>query len=214
MTAASLQEARQAVVRDRVLAGVVTLLRAGEELTFAKVAAAAEVPERTVYRHFPTREALLTAVYDWANRQIGFDDGRATTAEQAVATVRRTFPAFDDLAPVVRELLLAPEGLAARLSANDERRRAAVAVVHHEAPGLDEATTRRLAAVVQLLSSASAWQALRDYWEFDGTEAAEVSVLAIELVLSAAATRSSGRRPTPPRPASTRAATTRKGAPR
>jgi AcrR family transcriptional regulator len=209
MSAASLQEARQAVVRDRVLDGVATLLRDGEELTFAKVAAAAGVPERTVYRHFPTREALLTAVFEWANRQIGQDEPRPTTGAQAVATVRRTFPVFDDLAPVVRELLLAPEGLAARLSANDERRRAAVAVVRHEAPDLDEVTTRRLAAVVQLLSSASAWQALHDYWQLDGAEAAETAALAIEMLLTAAG----GRRRRTSVPAPTRAAA-RKGTPR
>jgi AcrR family transcriptional regulator len=189
MSAVTLQQARQAVVRDRVLAGVAVLLRAGEELTFAKVAVAADVAERTVYRHFPTREALLTAVYEWANRQTGLEGRRPTTGEEAIALVRRSFPAFDELAPIVRSLLLAPEGLAARLSTNEQRRRAAVEVVRHEAPGLDERTTVRLAAVTQLLSSAAAWQALHDYWGFDGDEAAETSALAIELLLTAAGRR-------------------------
>lgn len=193
----SLAEARQAVVRDRVLDGVARLLADGHELTFAKVAAAAEVPERTVYRHFPTRQALLTAVYEWSNSQIGADERRATTAAAAMESVRRTFPAFDAMAPVIRELLHAPEGLAARLSANDDRQRAAIEVVRHEAPGLDAVTTRRVAAVVQLLSSAAAWQALRDYWDIDGAEAAEASALAIELVLAAASDPAS--RPLPNR---------------
>ena len=48
-----------AVVRDRVMEGVARLLAAGDNLTFAKVAAEAAVPERTVNRHFPTRETLL-----------------------------------------------------------------------------------------------------------------------------------------------------------
>nr|QQZ50822.1 helix-turn-helix transcriptional regulator [Phenylobacterium glaciei] len=32
-----------------------------EELSFAEIAAEAKVGERTVYRHFPTREALMGA---------------------------------------------------------------------------------------------------------------------------------------------------------
>ena len=60
MTAASLRgTCAAAIVRDRVMEGVARLLAAGDDLTFAKVAAEAAVPERTVYRHFPTREAFL-----------------------------------------------------------------------------------------------------------------------------------------------------------
>lgn len=201
MSAVSLQEAKQALVRDRVLDGVAKLLASGEELTFAKVAARAEVPERTVYRHFPTRAALLTAVYHWANRRIASDHPRPTTAAEAIEQVRRAFPAFDEMAPVIRELLLAPEGLAARLSDNEARRRAAVEVVRHAAPDVDSTTRRRLAAVIQLLTSAAAWQGLRDYWDLDGTEAAEASALAIELLLDAAADRqaAAGRTATPAR---------------
>ena len=116
MSSVPLQEARSALVRERVLEGVAELLAAGEELTFAKVAGAAGVPERTVYRHFATREALLTAVFHWANRRIEFEGDLPVDVEGASRLVRRVFPGFDELAPVIRELLIAPEGLAARLS--------------------------------------------------------------------------------------------------
>jgi AcrR family transcriptional regulator len=195
MRSGSLQDARAAVVRRRVLEGVAELLAAGDDLTFAKVATAAGVPERTVYRHFPTRQDLLTAVFDWANERIGFA-GVEPPADGAgaVELVRRAFPAFDELAPIIHELLIAPEGLPARLSGNDRRRRTALAVARHEAPGLDRTTTRRVAAVVQLLTAAATWQTLRDYWDMDGAEAAETSALAITLVLDGA--RAAARRTT------------------
>jgi AcrR family transcriptional regulator len=196
MPADTLQAARSALVRERVLDGVAELLAAGEELTFARVAKAAGVPERTVYRHFPTREGLLTAVYHWANQRIEFDGDLPVDVEGAVRLVRRVFAGFDEIAPVIRELLVAPEGLAARLSENDRRQQAATAIVRHEAPGLDRATTRRVAATVQLLTAAATWQTLRDYWDMDGTEAAETAALAIELVLGAA--RARGADPGPP----------------
>jgi AcrR family transcriptional regulator len=144
------------------------------------------VPERTVYRHFPTRQDLLTAVFHWANRRIGFDGVLPRDGADAVALVRQVFPGFDELAPIIRELLMAPEGLLARLSDIAQRREAALAVVGHEAPGLDPTSARRVAAVVQLLTTAAAWQTLRDYWGMDGTEAAETAATAIELLLDGA----------------------------
>ena len=112
MTAASLQDLRAAVVRDRVMEGVARLLAAGDDLTFAKVAAEAAVPERTVYRHHPTREALLAGVYAWANQRIGFEGQVPASSVEATALVRRVFPGFDEIAPVIRELLIAPDDAA------------------------------------------------------------------------------------------------------
>ena len=71
----------RAVVRDRVLAGVAELLAEGRDLTYANVAAASAVAERTVYRHFPARQDLMTAVVEWVNQRAGTQ--RATTGEDA-----------------------------------------------------------------------------------------------------------------------------------
>jgi AcrR family transcriptional regulator len=186
---ATLRDARSEVVRERVLEGVAALLEARDDLTFAKVAKAANVPERTVYRYFATREALLKAVFEWSNRRIGFDGKLPVDLASTVALVRRVFPGFDEIAPVIHELLIAPEGLIARRTNLDKRRRAAVDVVRREAPLLDRATTRRVAAIVQLLTAAATWQTLRDYWDMDGEEAGETAALAIELVMAGARAR-------------------------
>lgn len=188
-----LRDARSALVRERVLDGVATVLTDGQDLTFARVAVAAAVPERTVYRHFETREALLVAVFEWANRRVGFDGQLPTDADRAKRLVRQVFPGFDAIAPVVRELLAAPEGLLARLSNIVERRSAATALVRHEVPGLDRRSTRRVAAVVQLLTAAATWQSLRDYWDMDGSEASDTAALAIDLILDGARNRVANR---------------------
>jgi AcrR family transcriptional regulator len=190
MSAVPLREARQAVVRDRVLDGVADLLANGQDLTYAKVAEAADVPERTVYRYFPTRQDLMAAVVAWVNERTGTP--RGTTRDEAIELVRQLFPTLDEMAPVVREVLTAPEGLAARLDDNDERRAAALAVVDHEAPGLDRATAERVAAVVQLLTSATAWQSLHDYWDLDGAEAAESVAVALTFLLAGASASTTG----------------------
>ena len=190
MKTVSLSDERVELVRRRVLEGVAEVLGRGEALTFSAVAGAAGVPERTIYRHFPTREVLLAAVFVWVNQRLGLDGERPSDAAGLARQVRQMFPGLDSMAPVVRELLMTPEGQLARLAANPERKRAALAIVQHEAPGLERASARRLAAVLQLLTAASTWQALRDYWDMDGGEAAEASVLAVELLLEGARARS------------------------
>jgi AcrR family transcriptional regulator len=189
MKTVSLSEARSELVRQRALEAAAAVLGEAEPLTFAAVAARAGVPERTLYRHFPTREALLGALFEWANQRLAVEAERPTDAEGLARLVRKAFPGFDTLAPVVRELLSTPEGRLARLAANPTRQRAALAIVQSEAPGLDRAAARRVAAVLQLLSSAATWQVFRDYWGMDGAEAAEASVLASELILEGARSR-------------------------
>ena len=46
-----------------------------------------------------------------------------------------------------------------------------------------------MAAALQLLTSAAAWQTLHDYWDMDGEEAGETAALAIELLLAGARAR-------------------------
>ena len=84
-------------------------------------------------------------MFHWANRRIGFEGDLPTDGDGVVDLVRRVFPGFDEIGPVVRELLLAPEGRLARLADADQRRRAAETVVVTEAPALDAAETAALA---------------------------------------------------------------------
>jgi AcrR family transcriptional regulator len=184
MPTESVLDAQAELVRGRILDGVAQLLGDGDELTFARVADAAGVSERTVYRHFANRDALMAAVYSWANERIGFTGTVPSTATEMTAMVRQVFPGFDRVAPVVDELLASDEGRRARLAELARRRRAAVAVVKDAAPALDRATQRQVAAVVQVLGTAAVWQALRDFWAMDGEEAGEAVATVIELLLA------------------------------
>lgn len=182
-------DTRANAVRERLLDGVAALLAAGGDLTFTKLAKVAAVPERTVYRYFKSREDLLAAVFEWSNRRIGFDGALPVDSAGAAALVRKVFPGFDAIAPVIHELLIAPEGLAARRANLAERRKAALQIVRSEAPTLDRRAAKRVAAILQLLTSAAAWQTLRDYWDMDGEEAGETAAFAIELLLAGARRR-------------------------
>ena len=94
---------------------------------------------------------------------------------------------------MIDELFVAPEGRDARLAHNDDRRRSAETLVHNEVPGLDRHTARHVAAALQLLTSAAAWQTLRDVWGMDGRDAAEPATMAIDLIIEGARGRAVAR---------------------
>jgi len=193
----SVLEAKAAVIRDAIVAGAVDLMSAGKELTFARVAATSGVPERTVYRYFENRAALLEGVVVWLNGEIAPDAARPRTATDVRPFLRKVFTAFDRHAPLVRLLLRETDGLAARLADNAARQAAAMELIRDACPGLDRSTARKMAATVQVLSSATTWQSLADYWGMSGAQAADAAAVAIEGILNAAKNHS----PTPLSPA-------------
>jgi AcrR family transcriptional regulator len=193
-----LRDAQSASTRQRILEAVAAVLERGEEPTAALVAAEAGCRERTVYRHFATREALAAAFWDWQRDVITPSERGAATADELMAMVGRVFPAFDARAELVRAMLHTHHGRASRLSDNTQRRAVTLRIIDDAVPGLDPRARRQVAAVTQLLYSASAWEVLRDYWDMDGAEAAEAVQLAMSAMfagLRRRAPRSSSRRP-------------------
>ncbi len=65
------RDRQRAATRDQILRAVGRQLEAGplEDLSFADIAAEAGVGERTVYRYFATKEALLGAFWAWLQSQ-------------------------------------------------------------------------------------------------------------------------------------------------
>jgi glycosyltransferase involved in cell wall biosynthesis len=70
-TPVSLRDRQKAETREVILRAVGRQLEAGrlDDLSFADIAEEAGLGERTVYRHFPTKEALLGAFFAWLQAQ-------------------------------------------------------------------------------------------------------------------------------------------------
>src|SRR5579862_8754268 len=109
-----LRASQAAATRDRIVAACLALMRQGGDLTYASVAAEAGVQERTAYRHFPKKEDLEAAVWDWIVQHLTHADFAARDEEQLVAAMRESFAGFDAGAPLIQAMLRSPEGLNVR----------------------------------------------------------------------------------------------------
>jgi AcrR family transcriptional regulator len=166
-----LRRAQVAATRDQILDALGTLLERGEEPTYGTIATAAGVQERTVYRHFPSKEDLHGAFWRRVHQQ---RIGVVADAEDLPALLRlvgETFAGFSQNAALVRGILHSPQGREIRLGANDQRRRRFEKIAAKELPGHKAPERRRAAAAAQVLASALSWEYLLDYWGMGPDEA-------------------------------------------
>lgn len=180
-----LRDAHRDLTRGRIVEAALNLLREGKpgDLTFSGVAARSGMTERTVYRHFETREALMAAAWARINELV-------KTPEMPNSPVALTgqpltaFPAFDAEEKLMRMLVLSPEGHALRLSANAKRVTAIRTAVRAARPELKDPEFTRLCAAAQLLDSSFAWLMMKDYWGLNGNEAGRAASDAIAALLA------------------------------
>jgi AcrR family transcriptional regulator len=180
----SLRQEYKDQTRARILdAAVVLIEEAGETpLTMSAVAERAGITDRTVYRHFETREALVRATWSRMQQRVA-SQGFPRTAETMIDSPLRLFPRFDAARELVRASLYSPAGLDMRMSSNAERQEAMLASVRDAFPDADEQWLRRRAAVSQLINSAYGWEVLRQYWGIEGEQAGKAASEALAVLL-------------------------------
>ncbi|MDX2237618.1 MAG: helix-turn-helix domain-containing protein [Hyphomonadaceae bacterium] len=180
----SLRDAHRNLTRRRVLDAALGLFRDGavEDLTMAGVAARAGMTERTIYRHFETREALLGAVWEEINAIVK-TPSMPDTPERLIAQPREMFREFDKEEALLRAIVTTRQGRELRLSVNAQRQTAIRQAVRAARPELMEPHFTRLCAAVQLLDSSFAWAVMKDYWGLAGDEAGAAASEAIRVLL-------------------------------
>jgi AcrR family transcriptional regulator len=179
-----LRDAHRDLTRVRIVDAAVALFEANpDELTLARVAAAAGMTERTLYRHFATRDELMTAVWARVN-EIVRTPNMPDTPERLIAQPREMFPAFDEQATLIRAIVSTPQGRELRLSVNAARQAAIRNAVSMARPDLKDPEFTRLCAAVQLLDSSFAWAVMKDYWGLEGPEAGAAASEAIAALLA------------------------------
>jgi AcrR family transcriptional regulator len=193
-----LRDRQAAATRSVILEALGAELADGsvEDFSVARLARRAGVSERTVYRHFPTRETLLDGLSEWYNERVAdFPDDVA--ADEIAPTIAQVFADFDAHESLARGVLASPGGREMRQHARAARLARLDAAL---APVLTSADPERAAAARALifaLCSAQTWQSMRDEGGLDGATAGRAVARAIELILN---DTSSSLSPTPMEP--------------
>jgi len=183
--------------RDLILDAVDAILRGApvSEVTIAAVARQADITERTIYRHFPTREDLLDAVWRRALHAVtGGQDQQLETIDQILDLTRAAYENFDANEGIVRALIAAPDGVDASKQPAEVRLEMLREAYAGLLGGIPEDEVNAVVTATHVLSGASAWSHLRDYCGLDGAEGGKAAALAIELIVEGAKARASAAR--------------------
>lgn len=181
-----LRQAQAERTRELLLQAAATLLERDPDsaLGAGELARVAGVQERTVYRHFANKEALLDALWAWVNDQAGFT-AFPTDERELVEQPRTVFAGFDEIEGLVRASLTSRAGREMRLRQASERRQAFAQCLQAATAGLAPERVRQAEAVVHLLYSAPAWQTMKDFAGMTGGEAGNAASWAIATLLDA-----------------------------
>jgi AcrR family transcriptional regulator len=170
--------------RSRILAAVAEVLASEEagELTIPLVALRARVSARTVYRHFPTKEALFDAFAEWAEENLRLAvHSYPETLEGLVAMAPALYRTYDENEALMRALL-SKRGHEIRARTRRRRLAAFEQAMRELTARLEPDERRRALAVVYLLVSAPAWQAMREQSRLDGEEAGRAAAWAVRVL--------------------------------
>lgn len=174
------------VVTERVMRAVATLVRRGvDDLTFARTAAESGVAERTLYRRYPTKAALLEGFWHWLNKKIDAPAAPQSAAE-LIEQIPSLYAAFEADEALVRAMLHDRNGREVRLAQADARRKRLRMALKDVLAPLGAKEREHLLASVQLIASAAGWESMKDNWGLSGKAAGEAAQWAVMSLIDAA----------------------------
>ena len=171
----SLRTEQAAATRERVVDAAVEVLSQGaDKLSIPAVAAEASESVPTVYRHFPSKTALVDAVYDRYAETIDvqWHDGDVPRdLEEFLDRVPGVFARHESVPPALRSVMSGPEGLKSRRQHMPER----LARIDELLAGvaLSDDDRDRVRELLLVLTTSAVLRAFRDYLGVGPEEAAD-----------------------------------------
>jgi AcrR family transcriptional regulator len=155
---ASLRERQAAVIRDAILDALADRLDHDDpdDIAMPQVAANAGVSLRTLYRYFPTREAMFDAVGDHVVARLGLP-GQIEDAEDIAPMFLESARRGAQSPQLVRAMLWTRLGRRARSSHRRRRVESIIAALGDVTSHLPPAEARRRAGAIVYLASLPAW---------------------------------------------------------
>lgn len=142
------------------------------------VADRAQVSHRTVYRHYPSREALLEGLSNYVEdpmREHALPDPQPANLEGLLASIEPTFEFFENYAPMIEAMVVVRMALGVEPTRSQERTQEFIDVVRQEAPNLTAADVRKYGIGLRSIASSEHWYSLRRRLGLDAESASSVT---------------------------------------
>lgn len=167
-----LRERHKETTRGVILRALADIVSEGDvhSFTVQQVADRAGVAHRTVYRHFPSREALLEALAEWLDAELG---SRGTpvmprSLDELPRAAEIVFELFDEYDAIVRALAITYAATGIRPRTRSARTEAFRSVIEAGLPHLSDEERHRFFVVSRALMNSQTWQFFHDHLGMDG----------------------------------------------
>jgi AcrR family transcriptional regulator len=185
----ALRERQMELTRDMILEALAGLIAEGSlaEFSVQDVADRAGVSLRTVYRHFPSRDALLDGFSPWIGDRIRAAGGLdfPSSADDIGTLVRQKYTALEQLAPLLIGFskLDSATSAGSKVSAKSVRTiRSALADMTGD---LDPELAKAAVFMIRIIWSHKTWAALHEEGDLDSAHAGAAAAWAIDLLIEA-----------------------------
>jgi AcrR family transcriptional regulator len=156
-----------------------------DEFTMQKVAEEAGVSHRTVYRYFPSRQALIDEFSDWIEQR--FDNNTVSPdrlMHEMGPELRRLFSRFDQHAEYF-EAAARLSGGTIRPASQAQRTARMRRVFDDEFSDLDPSSADKAFAVLRYLIGLQTWYTLRDRFGLKDGETGDAVAWAVDVMIDA-----------------------------
>lgn len=132
------------------------------EFSVQAVADRANVSHRTVYRHFPSREALLEGITDFLEDPMRAEGlpGVPEDLDDCVDTIESVFKFFEANAPMIEAMVVVRLAMGVEPSRSQERTEGFVDIVRKGAPDLSAEDVHSYAMSLRAIASSQHWYVL------------------------------------------------------
>jgi AcrR family transcriptional regulator len=182
----TLRERQNQLARDLIMSAVAEIVaERGFNFSIQDVADRAGMSHRSVYRHFPSREALLGALYEWTDAKIGGRDlfQEVPAIEDLPELTRRVFRLFEQQPALLRALVIASLTMGFRSDLRDRRRQAMLEAYTPLLPDMDAAERAGVFALFEHLSGSVTWLSLTERSGLSSEEAGNVVSWAMTVLI-------------------------------
>ncbi|AGL03499.1 TetR/AcrR family transcriptional regulator [Desulfoscipio gibsoniae] len=181
-----LRNRQREYTRNLIMEAVASFVAQGRINTFSvqDVADRAGISYASVYRHFPTREALLEEMYEWASEVAGSQmPPTPSTIDEIPAWIAKSVPVFEQNTAAIQAVISVLAALNIKPESRQQRDDIIDSLVAEGAPNLPPEVARRSAAIVRYLAGSLGWATLRQRFGLDAEDTSAALTWALEVLI-------------------------------